>query len=100
MTWETAEGTTLGERAASWVLGNRLRSVVSLWGVSMCGLMAWQMRKPTAMTLKLIESRVYAQFLTVGAVVGLVAAESMLPPPAAPEPSAGSFGAGAPREGD
>ena len=76
VTWQTAQGDTFLEKASDWVLGNRLRAAVSVWGISMAALIAWQARRPTAWQLKLIESRVYAQGITVASVVGLVGLEA------------------------
>ena len=49
-----------------WVSGNKLQSVGTLWAFLMAANLAFQFTRPVPLQLKLIHSRVYSQFVTVG----------------------------------
>ncbi len=54
--------------AGAWISNNKLTSVGSLWLTLMAGNIAYQFTRPVPLQLKIIHSRVYSQFVTIGAV--------------------------------
>ena len=75
--WADRQGDTAVERLIDYLTHNRLRSVATLWGLSMITLITFQSRRPTPWQLKIVESRVYAQGITVGGVLALVGLEGV-----------------------
>mmetsp|Transcript_4631 Transcript_4631/g.11718 ORF Transcript_4631/g.11718 Transcript_4631/m.11718 type:complete len:82 (-) Transcript_4631:678-923(-) len=63
----------------AWVSQNKLTSVGSLWLTLMAGNIAYQFTRPVPLQLKLIHSRVYSQFVTIGAVAAIGLAEALDP---------------------
>lgn len=62
-----------------WVSGNKLQSVGTLWAFLMAANLAFQFTRPVPLQLKLIHSRIYSQFVTVGAVGAIGLAEALDP---------------------
>ncbi|QDZ19108.1 HIG1 domain-containing protein [Chloropicon primus] len=62
-----------------WVSHHKLQTVGSLWVGLMVANFAFQCTRPVPLQLKLIHSRVYSQFVTVGAVACIGIAEALEP---------------------
>lgn len=72
----------MAEAAVKWVRDNKLQSVGLLWATAVSSGIAYNWSKPISPSLKIIHARVYAQGVTLAALVASAGVELFLDPPA------------------